>query len=143
MARHRRLAAGLALVLMTASVAGAAGLAIRNFPRGVIVLALLVAAVWIGLYAITRRGPRRAVALVLVAATFVLLVRRDPVILAGVAVAAAAAVAAARVAFHGRAELPRAARPKRPVLFYNPRSGGGKAARFHLADEARKRGIEP
>ena len=34
-------------------------------------------------------------------------------------------------------------RPARPVLFYNPLSGGGKAARFHLADEARKRGIEP
>src|SRR5688500_16946718 len=121
MSSHRRFAAGLALVLMTASVAGAAGLAIRNFPRGVIVLALLVAAVWVGLYAITRRGPRRTMALaaavVLVAATFVLLVRRDPVILACVAVAAAAAVAAARVAFHGRAELPRAARPTRPVLF--------------------------
>jgi diacylglycerol kinase family enzyme len=29
------------------------------------------------------------------------------------------------------------------VLFYNPKSGGGKATRFHLADEARKRGIEP
>jgi diacylglycerol kinase family enzyme len=27
-------------------------------------------------------------------------------------------------------------------LFYNPRSGGGKAERFHLADEAAKRGIE-
>jgi diacylglycerol kinase family enzyme len=29
------------------------------------------------------------------------------------------------------------------VLFYNPLSGGGKAERFHIADEARKRGIEP
>jgi ABC-type branched-subunit amino acid transport system substrate-binding protein len=28
-------------------------------------------------------------------------------------------------------------------LFVNPRSGGGKSARFRLADEARKRGIEP
>jgi diacylglycerol kinase family enzyme len=28
-------------------------------------------------------------------------------------------------------------------MFFNPRSGGGKAERFHLADEARKRGIEP
>ena len=33
--------------------------------------------------------------------------------------------------------------PTNPVLFYNPLSGGGKAARFHLADEARRRGIEP
>jgi hypothetical protein len=29
------------------------------------------------------------------------------------------------------------------VLFYNPRSGGGKAEKFHLADEARTRGFEP
>ena len=29
------------------------------------------------------------------------------------------------------------------MLFYNPLSGGGKAERFHLADEARRRGIEP
>jgi diacylglycerol kinase family enzyme/membrane-associated phospholipid phosphatase len=29
------------------------------------------------------------------------------------------------------------------VLFYNPRSGGGKAARFALAAEAKARGIEP
>ena len=29
------------------------------------------------------------------------------------------------------------------MLIYNPKSGGGKAERFHLADEARARGIEP
>jgi diacylglycerol kinase family enzyme len=29
------------------------------------------------------------------------------------------------------------------VIFYNPKSGGGKAEKFHLADEARARGIEP
>jgi diacylglycerol kinase family enzyme len=28
-------------------------------------------------------------------------------------------------------------------LFYNPKSGGGKAERFHVADEARARGVEP
>jgi Diacylglycerol kinase catalytic domain len=146
MPRHRRVAAALALALMAASVAGAAALAIRNFPRGLVVLALVAAAVWIGLYAITHRGARRAVTLtvagLLVGVTFVLLVRRDPAVLAAVAVAAIGAVVAARIAFHGRAELPRAARPERPVLFYNPRSGGGKAARFHLADEAHARGIK-
>jgi diacylglycerol kinase family enzyme len=39
--------------------------------------------------------------------------------------------------------LPPATRPERPVLFYNPRSGGGKAVRFALAAEAKARGIEP
>jgi diacylglycerol kinase family enzyme len=29
------------------------------------------------------------------------------------------------------------------VLFFNPKSGGGKADRFRLAEEARRRGIEP
>jgi diacylglycerol kinase family enzyme len=35
-----------------------------------------------------------------------------------------------------------AAPPERPVLFVNPRSGGGKAARAALADRARDRGID-
>jgi diacylglycerol kinase family enzyme len=32
--------------------------------------------------------------------------------------------------------------PKRPVLIYNPKSGGGKAERFRLPAEAKARGIE-
>jgi diacylglycerol kinase family enzyme len=32
--------------------------------------------------------------------------------------------------------------PQRPVLFVNPRSGGGKAARADLAERARERGID-
>ena len=31
----------------------------------------------------------------------------------------------------------------RPVLLMNPRSGGGKVERFHLVEEAERRGIEP
>ena len=38
------------------------------------------------------------------------------------------------------AETPR---PSRPVLLINPKSGGGKAKRFNLAEEARRRGVEP
>ncbi|HEY6099143.1 MAG TPA: diacylglycerol kinase family protein [Anaeromyxobacter sp.] len=38
--------------------------------------------------------------------------------------------------------LPPAPRPLRPVLFYNPRSGGGKVARLRLPEEARARGME-
>ena len=37
---------------------------------------------------------------------------------------------------------PKADPPQRPVLFVNPRSGGGKAARAGLAEHARDRGIE-
>jgi diacylglycerol kinase family enzyme len=32
--------------------------------------------------------------------------------------------------------------PQRPVLFVNPRSGGGKASRAGIAERARARGIE-
>ena len=32
--------------------------------------------------------------------------------------------------------------PERPVLFINPRSGGGKAERANLAEQARERGID-
>jgi diacylglycerol kinase family enzyme len=42
----------------------------------------------------------------------------------------------------GHVDLPGAPAPHRPVLIYNPRSGGGKAARFELAKEAHARGIE-
>ena len=49
----------------------------------------------------------------------------------------------ARAAFVVHAQLPRVAAPRRPVLFFNPKSGGGKAEKFALAAEARARGIEP
>ena len=34
-------------------------------------------------------------------------------------------------------------RPVHPVLFVNPRSGGGKAQRYDLVGQCRSRGIEP
>ena len=51
--------------------------------------------------------------------------------------------ACARAAFALRAHLPQAPAPRRAVLVFNPKSGGGKAERFSLAAEARARGIEP
>jgi diacylglycerol kinase family enzyme len=33
--------------------------------------------------------------------------------------------------------------PSHPVIFMNPKSGGGKVEKFNLPDEAKKRGIEP
>ena len=53
------------------------------------------------------------------------------------------ALAAARATLAVHVDLPSASAPRRPVLFFNPRSGGGKAERFSLAAEARARGIEP
>jgi diacylglycerol kinase family enzyme len=121
---------------------------VTNFPTGLSVLACLVLAACAAWYSIRRRGwIRRAgliVAALLVAGAVVLvIVERNVLEDVLVLVAFVVALAAARRAFVVRAELPRAARPARPVLFYNPKSGGGKAERFHLDAEARRRGIEP
>ena len=55
----------------------------------------------------------------------------------------ALALAATRAAFRLHVPLADAQPPRHPVLFYNPKSGGGKAEKFNLAEEARARGIEP
>ena len=49
--------------------------------------------------------------------------------------------AASRIAFQVHVRLPVAEPPRRPVLFINPWSGGGKAAKVNLAEEAATRGI--
>jgi diacylglycerol kinase family enzyme len=112
------------------------------------VLVCVVLAVWAAGFGLLRRGAARtfglAAAGLLLAGAIVLVVvegrlLEDLLVLA----CAAGALAAARVALTARASWPAAARPSHPVLFYNPLSGGGKAERFHLADEARRRGIEP
>ena len=87
-----------------------------------------------------RRGRRGAfligaVALVAIEGGVVL----DAVILAAFLIS----IAAARTVFAVPIKLPLAARPAQPVLFYNPKSGGGKAERFQIAREARARGVEP
>ena len=45
-------------------------------------------------------------------------------------------LAAARAAFAVHVDLPSTSAPRHPVLFCNPKSGGGKAMRFALAQEA-------
>lgn len=49
-----------------------------------------------------------------------------------------------RIAVHREQQNARPVPPaRRGVLIINPKSGGGKAERFNLPDEARKRGVEP
>jgi diacylglycerol kinase family enzyme len=138
-------AAALGLALLT--VALAVIVAVTHLPRGLVVLACAVLACCAAWYGIRRRGWQRnlglGVGLALLVAVIVLAfvwnhVLEDLLLL----VLAAATLAATRRAFKPRARLPTASAPRHPVLFYNPKSGGGKAARFHLADEAGRRGIE-
>ena len=121
-------------------------LAIERFPRGIAVLAGLWIALFAGWIAVRATGVRRVAAAVLMAAAVagavVALVVLGGLLLDLVVVAVFVFAAfLARTAFRVHVHLPAAARPERPVLFMNPWSGGGKARKFNLAEEAQSRGI--
>ncbi|MET9270652.1 diacylglycerol kinase family protein [Kribbella sp. NPDC003557] len=145
---RRRVAAVVALVAGTATAVLGVVVAVREFPRGLGVTACLVIAAVAAWYGALRRGVARVAGLYiggLAAAGAIVLIAVggsfgvDLLVLGGLLLT----LAATRAAFLARVDLPRVPPPQRPVLFYNPRSGGGKAERFALAEEARKRGIEP
>ena len=143
----KALAAACALLLAGGAVVLAAVSAAIHFPRGLVVLACIVLGLALGWYGLVRRHTARVLGLgaaaVLGVVALVLLLGRDPLITIAVVAALWLGLAAARAAFRTHADLPGAPRPRQAVLFYNPRSGGGKAARFDLPREARARGIEP
>jgi diacylglycerol kinase family enzyme len=145
-ARTRALAAAALALGVAAVVVGVIG-AVNHFPRGLFVLACVLIAAACAWHGLLRRGAER-IALVATAAVFAalsvaLLVRRDPLVTVLVLACALGAIQCARLALTSRVSLTRAPRPTSPVLIFNPRSGGGKAARFRLPEEARDRGIEP
>jgi diacylglycerol kinase family enzyme len=144
---RRRLAAIVAMLVAPATVAWAVVVAIDEFPRGLFLVACLLLASVVGWYGLLRRGLARVVGvggavLALVAAVVLLVVDGDVLGELLVAAGLAISLAAAKAAFAVRAPLPPAPAPRRPVLFLNPRSGGGKAEHFSLASEAQARGIE-
>jgi hypothetical protein len=147
----------VALVTLLSAAAGVLiGIAVHLAAVIVATLGLLgfVICCW---YAVSRRGMARmlsaAVAAAALAAATVGLILSGISLwrLALVIALSALSVGAARRALRRgaaaiRADAARqamAARPGHPVLIMNPKSGGGKAERFRLAEECRKRGIEP
>ena len=143
-----RLAAVVAVTLGVLTLAAAAYSIIAGFPRGLVLAVLLLGAAIIGWYGLIRRGWRRiaglgCAALLMLASVLVVILDGGALGAALIGTVAFATVAAAKRAFAVHAPLPRVADPMRPVLFFNPKSGGGKAERFKLAEEARARGIEP
>ncbi len=109
-----------------------------------------------GWHAVSRRGVVRVIAVVVVVAS--LAAFGTGVFLAGISawvslivVLGGLSVLAARYALQRTrrqlcadpAHLLQAERPAHPALIMNPNSGGGKAERFHLAEEGRKRVGEP
>ena len=149
-----------AITSMTTLVAGAVllliGIVVHLAAVLLAFIALLVCATG-GWYAVSRRGAVRMIALAVAAAALAALgvglsfadisVWRAALVL----VLGGVSVLAARYALRRtrrqlrarRAQLSVAEPPGRPVLIMNPKSGGGKAERFGLAAECRKRDIEP
>ncbi|WP_214368824.1 diacylglycerol/lipid kinase family protein [Pseudonocardia sp. H11422] len=143
---RQRVAAAVALLAGLATVVIAVVVGIARFPQGLGVLgcvAIALVAAWFG---VVRRGWQRivglTVAVLALGGAALLLIANDGwpyllVIVVGVAIWHAAARAAFRVHVHRPAATP----PSRPVLFVNPRSGGGKATQVGLTGEAAKRGM--
>jgi diacylglycerol kinase family enzyme len=123
---------------------------------------LVLTAVCVGLaivtasYAVTRTGIRRILAFVVVllallAAVLLLLYRGSLIGLLLVAVTIAISAGATRYALARDIKALKSgptpgipvSRAQHGVLLMNPKSGGGKVERFHLVDEAHRRGIEP
>ncbi len=144
-----RLAALTALVSATVLAVLTLDIVLSQFPRGLVVLAGLALAFAAAWYGLTRTGVRRllgsGVAILAVAMVVaVSIADGDHVVQALVIVVGLALMLlATRSAFRVHVPLSSAPDPDRAVLFYNPKSGGGKAEKFHLAEEARARGIEP
>jgi hypothetical protein len=145
----QRLAACAALASTALLAVLSIDIVLSQFPRGLIVLACLVIAVAAAWYGLTRTAGARllgsgiaALAVALIVA--VLVADGDHLVQALVIlVALGLMLLATRSAFRIHVQLEPAPDPQHPVLFYNPKSGGGKAEKFHLAEEARARGIEP
>ena len=145
---RRRLAAVFALVVGVATLALAIAVAITEFPRGLILLGCVLLAGVAAWYGLLRRGILRVIGLIvagvaLVAAVALIVASGSPLVDLLVVAGFLVSLAAARATVAVHVDLPRATAPRQPVLFFNPRSGGGKAERFALAKEAAQRGIEP
>src|SRR5450755_731499 len=145
---NRRLIAIGSLLLLAAAIVLAVVTAAQHFPRGLIVLALLALAAGAAVWGLLRGGAARALgvtvaALLLVGALLLLILEHDVLADIAILVLFGLSLAAAGRVFAVRAELPRAPRTQHAVLFYNPKSGGGKAEKFKVADEAKARGVEP
>jgi diacylglycerol kinase family enzyme len=132
-------------VFQGTAIAMLIALVLEDPGRGVLGLVLTMSAVALAWQGLRRRGAIRHLGLagsgLLLVGFIALLGGRHVLLVLAFLAALSAGIAAARDAFHMRVALAPVPRPRHPVLFCNPRSGGGKATRHHLADEARARGI--
>jgi diacylglycerol kinase family enzyme len=153
---RRRLLACAALATLAGALVVAV-VALRGDVAGLVATFVLVlVACMAGWISVSRRGAMRAAGVVIAVAAAIgivvvmLTAENHGLGLAAVVVLLVISTASARSALgHDPATLRQAPNPgvpvgpaRRGVLIMNPKSGGGKAERFALADEARRRGIE-
>jgi hypothetical protein len=147
--RESRAAALACLLIFVTTLALAIDIVVEQFPRGLIVLGCVAVSLSAAWYGVLRRGLPRLLAMglaaaALAAAAITLIAGGDHVVQASaVVIGVLLTTVTGRIAFRRKARLTPARPPEHAVLFYNPKSGGGKAERFSLADEARRRGITP
>jgi Diacylglycerol kinase catalytic domain len=154
--RARRASAIVALVAVVAVLAIAVAGLVRRPLVLLVAIACLGVAIAAASYAVTRSGMRRLLAVVVavlaLVAPLVLVVAYGRLLQLLLLIALVAITGAATRYGLGRdlrslksGPTPGAAigPATRPVLLLNPKSGGGKVERFHLVEEARRRGIEP
>jgi diacylglycerol kinase family enzyme len=151
----RRLAAVAALAAYAAALVAVVAFLFGNLGALVVAWLLVIIGAVAAWFAVTRRGAVRiaasVVAVVAVIGIAWVLIADDAVaglllivVLAVVATMLATFALGAHKRALSEARIPGVvgARPRHPVLLMNPRSGGGKAERFKLAEEAQRRGIE-
>ena len=153
---ERVAAAGSLLTVAAAAALTLIGV-VLNFIALLIAIAGLLVCVTAGWYAVSRRGAVRVIGLIVVVAALAALITglvldnfsvvRMLLVIAVAAVSvllARYALRTSRGRLHAFTErLTPAPRARHPVLIMNLKSGGGKAAKFRLAEECEKRGIEP
>ncbi|HEV3352447.1 MAG TPA: diacylglycerol kinase family protein [Acidimicrobiales bacterium] len=155
---RERISALVALTSLAAAVVLAVPSAVDNLQGLLLTLGGLLVVVVAGWYVVSRRGATRSLALLVSVAGVALFVAGFVVAdlsalrIVAVVVLAGISVATARLALrrspqsisqHAVTTTTPATPARHPVLIMNPRSGGGKAERFHLVDECRARAIEP
>lgn len=143
----RRLGAIVAIAGATVALVVSVDVFVSDFPRGAVVFACILAALVAAWFGLLRRGNKRlfgllVAALLLGIAIGTMLSGDNVLALILVVLGLATSVGGARVAFCSKRSLPPAVPPSHPVLFINPRSGDGAAARANLEQEARERDIE-
>ncbi len=151
--------AAMAAIVLVVAVVVATVVRVARDPLRVgvelLLLFVLLAAAW---FALTRTGARRVIAVVAAVAVVVAFFaaaagsERYPLVSLvvrivglGVAVALGHYALGVTVGALTQSETPGTPVPAatRGVLFMNLKSGGGKAERFHLVDECKRRGIRP